>query len=498
MAASKLTPRRLLLESHRSGKLRKAVCGSHGLAISLLLACSAGAFLLCFMFVDVKTLYDHVGTVKAHDFVLQRETFGTTFLSRHDSDAVTESRATPRTEVAMDHTSNPATEDATQSAASIPNELIRDPQSEVRDRRSLVGCDIYHGLWVYDESYPLYRSRNCPFVDPGFRCEDNGRPDQNFMKYRWQPHDCDLPRFHPGVVLERLRDQRVVFVGDSLGRNQWESMLCMLAEAVQNKSRIYEVNGQSIGKTIGELVYKFQDYNCTVEYYRDPFLVPQLRPPPAVPSNVTTVLRPDLVSCSVGKWPGANIMVFNSGHWWSWEKIGRPGGRFYVNDTLTNHSYEEAFKLGLETWALWMEQNLNPVTSQVFFRSFAPVHFRGGAWNKGGHCHDETHPLTDEEVEKEQGIPWTNKYIVAAINDNIKEKRGAVEFMDVTTATNYRADGHAGLYGRDVKIHGLPPKNRQDCSHFCLPGVPDTWNELLYAALLARGQGAWAEPISRY
>jgi hypothetical protein len=47
-----------------------------------------------------------------------------------------------------------------------------------------------------------------------------------------------------------------------------------------------------------------------------------------------------------------------------------------VNDTLTNHSYEEAFKLGLETWALWMERNLNPVTSQVFFRSFAPVHFR--------------------------------------------------------------------------------------------------------------------------
>lgn len=272
----------------------------------------------------------------------------------------------------------------------------------------------------------------------------------------------------------------------------------MLAEAVQNKSRIYEVNGQSIGKTIGELVYKFQDYNCTVEYYRDPFLVPQLKPPPDVPRNVTTVLRPDLVSCSVGKWPGANIMVFNSGHWWSWEKIGRPGGRFYVNGTLTNHSNEEAFRLGLETWALWMEQNLNPVTSQVFFRSFAPVHFRGGVWNKGGHCHEETHPLTDEEVEKEQGIPWTNKYIVAAINDNINEKRGAVEFMDVTTATNYRADGHAGLYGKDVKIHGLPPKNRQDCSHFCLPGVPDTWNELLYAALLARGQGAWAEPISRY
>lgn len=120
---------------------------------------------------------------------------------------------------------------------------------------------------------------------------------------------------------------------------------------------------------------------------------------------------------------------------------------------------------------------------------------RGGAWNHGGHCHEEVKPLTDEEVEREQPIPWTNKHIKAAINKNIKVKRSAVEFMDVTTLTNYRADAHAGLYGKNTNIHGLPPKSRQDCSHFCLPGVPDTWNELLYASLLARGQGVWGEPI---
>ncbi|XP_024364916.1 protein trichome birefringence-like 11 isoform X2 [Physcomitrium patens] len=299
--------------------------------------------------------------------------------------------------------------------------------------------------------------------------------------------------FNPEDMLERLRDQRIVFVGDSLGRNQWESMLCMLAEGVQNKSRIYEVHGQSISKVVGELIFRFEDYNCTVEYYRDTFLVPQTRPPPDLPENVTSVLKIDHVSWSAGSWPGANVMIFNTGHWWSWEKIGRPGGRFYMEQKLTTHSNEDAFKIGMKTWASWMERNLHPTTTQVFFRSFAPVHFRGGSWNKAGHCHEEVKPFTDEEVQQLQQVPWTNKLIVEAIDQNIKTKRSAVEYVDITTSTNYRSDGHPGLYGNDVKVNGFPPKNRQDCSHFCLPGVPDTWNELLYAALLARGQGVWGK-----
>lgn len=96
-----------------------------------------------------------------------------------------------------------------------------------------------------------------------------------------------------------------------------------------------------------------------------------------------------------------------------------------------------------------------------------------------------------------QKIPWTNKYIEDAIHQNIKMKRSAVEYMDVTTLTNYRSDGHSGLYANNVKLMGPTPKNRQDCSHFCLPGVPDTWNELLFATLLARGQGVWGQPTGQ-
>lgn len=57
-------------------------------------------------------------------------------------------------------------------------------------------CDVFDGNWVWDESYPLYLSTNCSFLDDGFRCSENGRPDDFHSKWRWQPKDCNLPRFH--------------------------------------------------------------------------------------------------------------------------------------------------------------------------------------------------------------------------------------------------------------------------------------------------------------
>ena len=55
-------------------------------------------------------------------------------------------------------------------------------------------CDVTKGRWVYDESYPLYTNFSCPFIDEGFNCQANGRSDQDYMKWRWEPQDCDIPR----------------------------------------------------------------------------------------------------------------------------------------------------------------------------------------------------------------------------------------------------------------------------------------------------------------
>lgn len=57
-------------------------------------------------------------------------------------------------------------------------------------------CDLFSGRWVYDNvSYPLYKDKQCPYMEDDFACETNGRKDLKYQNWRWQPRNCDFPRF---------------------------------------------------------------------------------------------------------------------------------------------------------------------------------------------------------------------------------------------------------------------------------------------------------------
>lgn len=68
-----------------------------------------------------------------------------------------------------------------------------------------------------------------------------------------------------------------------------------------------------------------------------------------------------------------------------------------------------------------------------------------------------------------------------------------VTFLNITQLSEYRKDAHTTVYGERkgkllTKEQRSDPKNFADCIHWCLPGVPDTWNEILYAYLLQNHQ----------
>lgn len=72
-----------------------------------------------------------------------------------------------------------------------------------------VACDIFTGSWVRDDTYPLYQSLNCPAIDSQFNCQLYGRPDSDYLRYRWRPAGCELPRSISSSATCLLRFQLV-------------------------------------------------------------------------------------------------------------------------------------------------------------------------------------------------------------------------------------------------------------------------------------------------
>ncbi|XP_061350132.1 protein trichome birefringence-like 6 [Gastrolobium bilobum] len=341
------------------------------------------------------------------------------------------------------------------------------------ENKTVKGCDLTKGYWVFDENYPLYAKDSCPFIDEGFNCEGNGRLDRKYSKWRWQPKYCDLPRFNATKMLELIRGKRLVFVGDSINRNQWESMLCMLLGAIRDPKRVYETHGRKITKEKGNYSFRFLDYQCTVEYYVSHFLVHETKA--RIGQKRRPTLRIDAIDRSSSRWRGADILVFNTAHWWSHYKT-KAGIYYYQEGSLVHPrlNVSTALRKALMTWASWVDKHMNPRKAQVFFRSSAPSHFRGGNWNSGGHCKEATNPLNET-----LGTIYPEKNII--IEEIIKQMKTPVTLLNITSLSEYRIDGHPSIYGRKTQSSSF-----QDCSHWCLPGVPDTWNELLYFHLQSR------------
>ncbi|TKY46818.1 trichome birefringence 43 [Spatholobus suberectus] len=322
------------------------------------------------------------------------------------------------------------------------------------------GCDLFQGSWVYDESYPLYETSQCPFIEKQFDCQNNGRPDRFYLKYRWQPTGCNLPSFSGEDFLRRLTGKSIMFVGDSLSLNQWQSLTCMLHTAVPH--------APYTSVRTGDLsIFTFPSYDVKVMFSRNAFLVD------IVGESIGRVLKLD--SIEAGKmWKGIDVLLFDSWHWWlhtgrkqPWDFIQE--GNHIIRDMDRLVAYEK----GLSTWAKWVDDNINPNRTRVFFQGVSPDHLNGEQWGDPGanFCEGQTRPALGFRYP---GGPHPAELVLEKV---LRAMQNPVYLLDITTLSQLRKDGHPSVYG-----HG--GHRDMDCSHWCLAGVPDTWNELLYASLI--------------
>ncbi|KAI3677545.1 hypothetical protein L6452_36811 [Arctium lappa] len=106
----------------------------------------------------------------------------------------------------------------------------------------------------------------------------------------------------------------------------------------------------------------------------------------------------------------------------------------------------------------------------------------GGKKNEG--CYGETEPVKDDRFWESGTNPKMLKILESSLS-KLKAKGVNVKLINITQLTQCRKDAHPTVHRKlwrplteDQKKY---PQRASDCTHWCLPGVPDIWNELLLA-----------------
>ncbi|XP_027082237.1 protein trichome birefringence-like 19 [Coffea eugenioides] len=352
-------------------------------------------------------------------------------------------------------------------------------------------CDIFTGKWIPNPKAPYYTNSTCWAIHEYQNCMKYGRPDDEFMKWRWKPDACELPIFNPNEFLDIVKGKSMAFLGDSLGRNHMQSLICLLSKVETPIDASY-VEDDHFRR------WNYTSRNFTLAALWSPFLVKSGKANTG-PDHYNLYL--DEVDWNwASKIEEFDYVILNSGNWFYrpsfyYENHQFVGCSSCQMDNVTDLSMTYGYRKALKT-AFGTLKSLKNYKGITFLRTFPPSHYENGNWNAGGNCLRKV-PYMKNEISLE-GTPLeiylTQVEEFKAAEKEWEEKGLRFKLFDTTQAMLLRPDGHPSKYGH------WPKENvtlYNDCVHWCLPGPIDSWNDFLLHMLKMEGKESYLEMLEK-
>lgn len=345
-------------------------------------------------------------------------------------------------------------------------------------------CDLFTGDWIPNPVGPMYTNNSCHIIEDHQNCMRNGRPDMDYLYWRWRPRDCELPKFNPKRFLDLMRNKWWAFLGDSIQRNHVQSLICILSQVEPAKEVYHDAQYKSKR-------WIFPSYNFTISIIWTPFLA---RADIFEDNNGVATSDIQLHLDKIDKWTNEyknfDYVVIAGGQWFLKRAI------YYENDrvegchycpgmNLTELGFYHAYRKVLQAVLNFMMGSDHKAV--IFFRTLTPSHFENGEWDSGGTCYRKF-PFKDGEIELQDVDVRMRDIELQEVEKaaDLASKKGVVlKLFDTTRLSLLRPDGHPGPYrqfypfavDKDAKV-------QNDCLHWCLPGPIDSWNDVMMEMLV--------------
>lgn len=82
------------------------------------------------------------------------------------------------------------------------------------------------------------------------------------------------------------------------------------------------------------------------------------------------------MDASASNYHDAEFLIFNTGRWWNPNKV-KNGVNYFQEGNVLHSKMEvgEAYEKAINTWARWVDENVNRNKTQVLFVGYSASHF---------------------------------------------------------------------------------------------------------------------------